>query len=259
VKTVHYSPVLLTTILYLFCVAAHAAPPPSRLQVYETYAPAKIVRNYISPLLKDGETLSLFRGKIIVNASAHTHSNILELLDRIDHKAQKLQIHFRSTLTTDNKRNAIHKNNTNKQTPSIVRFSGSSTDGKITIKKQSYQIDVGLTQKEEQITLLEGKIGYLRGTTEGYKNTHVYTDGFFTNKATLEKNGSGHYISARINGNIATLQLSKKDLKSVKSASSLQSTPPSTKELTTSLGTWTLIPSIDGQPSDQELRVQLAP
>ncbi|OUR92498.1 hypothetical protein A9Q81_16225 [Gammaproteobacteria bacterium 42_54_T18] len=258
-KTVHYLHVLLTTILYLFCVAVHAVQPPSHLQVYETYAPAKIIRNYISPLLKDGETISLFGGKVIVNASAHTHSNILELLARIDHKAQKLLIHFRPALTANKFRSTHHKNNTIKQTPTIARFSGSSTNGKITVKKQNHKIDARLTNKEEQIALLEGKTGYLRGTTEGYKNKPVYANGFFTNKATLEKNGSGHYISARINGNIATLHFSKKEPKSIKNASSPQATSSSTNELTTPLGTWILIPSIDGQPSGQEIRVQLAP
>ena len=259
VKTVHYLPVLFTAILSFFCVSTHANPPPSHLQVYETYAPAKIARNYITPLLKDGETISLFKGKIIINASAHTHSNILELLDRIDHKAQKLFILFRPAITDNRSTNDIHKNDTNKQTPSIALFSGSSSNGKITVNQQNHQIDAKLTRKEERITLLEGEIGYVRGTTEGYGNKPVYANGFFTNKATLEKNGSGHYISARINGKIATLHLSKKDPKSIKNIQSVRTTLPSTKELTTPLNIWTLIPSINGQPSSQEIRIQLAP
>lgn len=257
VKTVHYLPVLLSTILYFLSTTAGAAPPPSNLQVYETFAPAKVVRNYISPLLKDGENISLFRGKIIVNASAHTHSRILELLDKIDHRAQKLLIHFRPSQTA-NKR-SVNKNDTNKQAPSIVRFSGSSTDGKIIIEKQNHPIDTELTRKEEYITLLEGKIGYLKGSTEGYKNTPVFADGFFSNKLTLKKNGSGHYISARVNGNTATLQIAKKAPHSIKNTTSSQADLPSSKELTASLGTWTLIPPTNGQPSNQEIRVQLAP
>lgn len=255
-KTVHYLPVLLTTILYLLCTSVYAAPPPSRLQVYETYAPAKVVRNYISPLLKNGENISIFRGKIIINASAHTHSRILELLNKIDHRAQKVRIYFRPILAT-NKPSITA--NTNKQTPSIVRFSGSSTDGKIVIEKQNHLIDTELTRKEEYITLLEGKIGYLKGTTEGYTNTPVFTDGFFSTKLTLEKNGSGHYISARVNGNTATLQFAKKSPHSIKNTTSPQAAMPSSKELTASLDTWAPIPPTNGQPSDQEIRVQLAP
>jgi hypothetical protein len=259
VKTVLYLPLLLAAFLFSYCASIHAAPPPSHLQVYETYAPAKIARNYITPLLKDGETISLFKGKIIINASAHTHSNILELLDRIDHKAQKLLVHFRPTATNNKSLNAIHNNEINKQAPSFARFSGSSTGGKITVNKQNHQIDAKLTHKEEHITLLEGKTGYLRGTTEGYKNKPVYANGFFINKATLEKNGSGHYISARISDKAVILHFFKKDPKFIRNTQSPHTTLPSTKELTTPLDTWTLIPSINGQPSIQEIRIQLAP
>lgn len=251
-KTVPFLPVLITALLYLFCINAHSAPPPSRLQVYETYAPAKVVRNYLTPLLKNGETISLFRGKIIVNASAHTHSNILGVLNQIDRKAQNILIEFRPIITNNKRQNAI-------KTPSIARFSGSNTNGKITIKKRSHQIDAESIHKEEQITLLEGKTGYIRGTTEGYKNTPVFADGFFINKPALEKNGSGHYVSAIIRGDMATLQLSKKTPKSINNLSSPPSMQPSTKELIAPLGTWILIPSTNGQLSTQEIRVQRAP
>ncbi|MBV1921317.1 MAG: hypothetical protein KUG73_11590 [Pseudomonadales bacterium] len=257
-KIVHCLSVLFAATLPFFCIPIHAAPP-SHLQVYETYAPAKTVRGYITPLLKDGETISLFRGKIIINASAHTHSNILTLLDKVDRRAQKLLIHFRPTITDSDSVNAINKNDTHKQTLPIARFSGSSTDGKITVNKQNHSIDTRLAAKEEKITLLEGRIGYLRGTTERYKNKPVYANGFFTNKATLEKNGSGHYVSARINGKVTILHLSKNDPKTIKNTPSLSTTPSSTKELITTLGTWTLIPSVNGQPSNQEIRIQLAP
>ncbi len=258
VKTVHYLSVLLAATLSFFCTSIHPASP-SHLQVYETYAPAKTARSYITPLLKDGETISLFRGKIIINASAHTHSNILKLLDKIDRRAQELLIYFRPTKTDSNPSNAINKNDTHKQALSIARFSGSSTDGKITVNKQNHSIDTRLSVKEEKITLLEGKIGYLRGTNEKYKNKPVYANGFFINKATLEKNGSGHYVSARINGEVTVLHFSKNDPKTIKNSHSPNIIPSSTKELITTLGTWTLIPSINGQPSNQEILIQLAP
>jgi len=259
VKSVHFLPVLISALLYLFCIDANPtdanpAPTsaPSRLQVYKTYAPAKVIRNYISPLLKGSETISLFRGKIIVNASAHTHSNILEMLNQIDRRAQKVLIAFRPIITDNKRQGAV-------QIPSIARFSGSSTNGKITIKKRNHQIDAESIHKEEQITLLEGKTGYLRGTTERYKNTPVFADGFFTTKPTLEKNGSGHYISAIISGDMATLQLSKKTPKSINNISSPRSIQSSTEELIVPFGTWIQIPSIDGQLSTQEIRVQRAP
>jgi len=252
VKTVHLLPILISALLYLLCIDANAAPPPSRLQVYETYAPAKIVHNYLSPLLKSGETLSVFRGKIIVNASAHTHSNILEMLNRVDHRAQKFLIHYRPIKTANKLHNA-------EQPPSVVRFSGSSTNGKITIRKRNHHIDEKVTYKEEQITLLEGKTGYLRGTTEKYKNTPVFANGFFANQPTLEKNGSGHYISISVIGGMATLQFSKKSPKTIRSSTSSQATQPGTKELTTPLSTWVPIPSVNGKPSSQEIHIQRAP
>ena len=251
-KTVHFLPVLVTALLTLFCLDANSAPPPSRLQVYETYAPAKVVRNYLSPLLKNGESISLFRGKIIVNASAHTHSNILEMLNQVDRRAQKILIYFRPIMTNNKHQNTA-------QTPSITRFSGSSTNGKITVNKSSHLVHTGATHKEEQITLLEGKTEYLRGATEGYVNTPVFANGFFTTKPTLEKNGSGHYVSVNVIGDMATLRFSKKNQKHINSIASPHSKQPETKELITSLGTWVLIPSIDGKPSSQEIRIQRAP
>lgn len=251
-KTVPFLPVLITALLYLFCIDANSTPPPSRLQVYETYAPAKVVHNYLSPLLKNGETISLFRGKIIVNASAHTHSNILKMLQQVDRRAQNILIYFRPIMTNNKYQNPA-------QTPSVARFSGSSTNGKITVNKSSHQVHVGATHKEEQITLLEGETGYLRGATEKYKNTPVFADGFFTSKPTLEKNGSGHYISVNVIGDMATLQLSKKRQRSINSITSPHAKQPGAKELITSLDTWVPIPSNNGKPSNQEIRIQRAP
>ena len=258
-KTVHYFSVLVTTILSLYCITLHGATSPSRLHIYETYAPAKIVRNYISPLLKNDETLTLFRGKIIVNASAHTHSNINELLNRIDRKALKFLIHLRPIIHSSTPDENTNKRNIDKQKKSIARFSGSNIDGAITVNKKSFQIDTEIQRNKDKVTLLEGKVGYLRGPTEKYRAVPVYEDGFFTSKAVLKKNGSGHYVSGRINDEIATLHLSKKNLKSVKSTLPSNSAPSSTIELLAPLGKWVPIPSTNKQPSRQEIRVQLAP
>ncbi len=197
-----------------------------RVEIYTTYAPAKIAEAYISPLLKNDESISIYRGKLIVNASPNTHENIQQTLDRLDKPAQNLLISIRNT----------KRQSSATQEPTYIHYSGSSSDGKLTVNSRSKTLSTANDQRLHQILVAEGDTGYLKGSTDTYKDSPVFTNGFFTTKKVLVRNGEGLYVTTKLKDQFAVVSLSTEESKSTrKGTKNLQATT----EITVPLGQWT--------------------
>lgn len=239
-----------------------------RVEVYTTYAPATVAKAYIEPLLKEGETLSIFRGKLIINASANTHDNILHTLARVDKPAQNLLISIRNNKHQESKTSS----------PAYIHYSGSRSDGKLTIEKNGSTLTTQKAHHLQQLMLTEGDVGYIKGSTDTYEDTPIFSNGFFTTKKVLVKNGEGFYVRARIKDRLAIISLATEEAKLLRTAVKKQEIRT---EITVPLGQWTPIsyrqsgsaPSFpstsngrkystktaDGHSSSLEILVELAP
>lgn len=248
--------VIMTFLSLVITNNALAFNSTKKVQVYTTYAPAKLAEAYIAPLLEKDETINVFRGKIIVNASIYTHEKIRETLERIDKPSRNLLVNVRySEGTIPNEtipnetipNDALSKRPTSSETKrptkiktSIIHFSGSHSNGEISIKKEAKAFSRSLDEKTQTIRITEGQVGYIKGVTEVYKSTPVIKDGFITNQPRLVKNGTGYYISVRIKDASAKVSYSQQTPSKRKTRNKVKSQQNDViSEITIPLNQWT--------------------
>jgi type II secretory pathway component GspD/PulD (secretin) len=93
-------------LLMLGTAGIHAQPV---LEVYETYWPAEKLVPIVKPELGPGDTLQVFRNKLVIRAGKDTHDRVAELLEAVDRAPKNLLVSLRKASGSSSRTTTVYR------------------------------------------------------------------------------------------------------------------------------------------------------
>lgn len=196
--------------VFLLSFALLQSPPLAAetvLEVYETNWPANKIAPLIQNLLGQGDTLSVYRNKIVVRTDRANHIEIRRILDEVDHPPRNLLISLRKSDQHAISREGIDSSVSYQEDDSGVRvqrgendnnvvvYRGSSTDGRVEMRTVAREaVSTANTGSVQQVRVLEGEEAYFSLGQEMAVKEQVVTINGISSASHYKPVTSGIYV-----------------------------------------------------------------
>lgn len=249
-------PLISAVVLSMACGSVQAEQV---LHVYETYWPAEKVAPVVQDLLGTGDTISVYKNKIIIRTDRANHVEIQRILDEVDRPPRNLLVSVRKSDQHQSRVNGVAAQADYVEDGNGVRvergdgdnnvvvYRGSSTDGRVETRVMSRNtISTERNSSVHQVRVLEGEEGYISLGDEIPVQQQVVTINGVSNTTHYKPVTSGFYVVPKLQRDKVFVEISSHSQK-IKGNNSQASIETSTLNTTVSvpLGLWTPMGGID--------------
>lgn len=248
----------LAAALALASISA-AAAAEQVLEVYETYWPAEKVAPLVQDLLRSGDSISVYKNKIIIRTDRANHLEIQRILDEVDHPPRNLLVSVRKSGQHQTRASGIETSaeyvedgdgvrvQRGEGDNNVVVYRGSSTDGRVEMRVMPRNtVSTERDSSVHQVRVVEGEEGYISLGDEMPVREQVVTINGVSNTTHYKPVTSGFYVIPKLQRDKVFVEISSHSQK-IKGNNTHANIETSTLNTTVSvpLGLWTPMGGVD--------------
>lgn len=229
------------------------------LEVYETYWPAEKVAPMVQDLLGSGDTISVYKNKIIIRTNRANHIEIQRILDEVDRPPRNLLVSVRKSSQHQSRTTGVETSidyvedggsvrlQRGEGDNNVVVYRGSSRDGRVEMRVMPRNtISTERDSSVHQVTVLEGQEGYISLGDEVPVQQQVVTLNGVSTTSHYKPVTSGFYVVPKLQRDKVFVEISSHSQK-LKGQQQHAHIETSTLNTTVSvpLGLWTPMGGVD--------------
>ncbi len=229
------------------------------LEVYETYWPAEKVAPLVQDLLGSGDSISVYKNKIIIRTDRANHIEIQRILDEVDRPPRNLLVSLRRSdqhqttargvetsadYVEDNSGVRVERGEGDNN---VVIYRGSSTDRRVEMRVMPRNsISTASDGSVHQVRVLEGEEGYISLGQEAPVREQIVTMNGVSSTTHYKPVTSGIYVVPKLQRDKVYLEISSHSQK-MKGNNAQANIEVSTLNTVISapLGLWTPLGGVD--------------
>lgn len=251
--------VIRPLFLCLGIFAACLSHAEQTLEVYETYWPAEKIAPLVQDLLGSGDSISVYKNKIIVRTDRANHIEIQRILDEVDHPPRNLLVSLRksdqhqaSNRGVETSAEYVEDNSgvriqNGEGDNNVVIYRGSSSDRRVEMRVMPRTtVTTARDGSVHQVRVLEGEEGYISLGEEMPIKEQVVTMNGISSTTHYKPVTSGIYVIPKLQRDKVYLEISSHSQK-IKGNNTQANIEVSTLNTTISapLGLWTPLGGVD--------------
>lgn len=229
------------------------------LEVYETYWPADKIAPLVQDLLGSGDSISVYKNKIIVRTDRANHAEIQRVLDEVDHPPRNMLVSLRKSDQHQTSNRGIETNAAYVEDNSGVRiergegdnnvvvYRGSNTDGRMEMRVLPRNtISTANEGSVQQVRVLEGEEAYISLGQETAVKEQIVTINGVSSTTHYKPITSGIYVVPKLQRDKVHLEINSHSQK-MQGNNSQANIEVSTLNTVVSvpLGLWTPLGGVD--------------
>lgn len=229
------------------------------LEVYETYWPAEKIAPFVQDLLGTGDSISVYKNKIIIRTDRANHLEIQRILDEVDRPPRNLLVSVRKSGQHQTRVSGIETSaeyvedgegvrvQRGEGDNNVVVYRGSSTDGRVEMRVLPRNtISTERDGSVHQIRVVEGEEGYISLGDEMPVREQVVTINGVSSTTHYKPVTSGFYVVPKLQRDKVFVEISSHSQK-IRGNNTHANIETSTLNTTVSvpLGLWTPMGGVD--------------
>lgn len=246
----------LLPLVLMLSVIAHAEQV---LHVYETYWPADKIAPVVQDILGPGDTISVYKNKLIIRTERANHEEIQKVLDEVDRPPHNLLVSLRRS-----NQNQVTSRGVNVSPEyaemrdgvriqrgdddnNVVVYRGSSTDRRVEMRVLPRQsISTEHDSSVHQVRVLEGEEGFISLGEEMPVQEQVVTMNGVNNVNHYKPVTSGIYVTPKLQKDKVFLEINSRSqrVKGNNTQANIEVSSINTT-VTAPLGLWTPLGGVD--------------